>query len=299
MIDVARYSKLLSPYNRQFRLNDIFEAIESVEVAMEQIENHETAPWIRDFYYENLKAFFTPVVRNSTEILAHCTIESIEENRENLIKYYHDICSMTDNAIKKILDDSIETHKRIFSTSRRGDSEELVGINYENGLNFKDELYCVYFTKNCSLEEVEWFLEHNLKNELKTNAKIRKQRINTKSLKQRAFIGILTAYDEKPADILKFCNAYFGNSEESVTYVDIKRIKNRLSKEDWFRTAYEEKALIEHNSFYEAVHIDKRIITGNNKTERMNQVFGTPRYLKLYFHKYDNGMSLFQVERAE
>lgn len=296
MIDEAgEYKGILSSHIER-HLDKILETFKSIEDTIKQIENDETEPWIRDLYYTNLKAIFTPVVKNSTEILRCCTVESIKDNHDILMKYYQDICSMTEDAVERLLDESLKNQKRIFSTFRNEKNEYLVGLSSDkNQLNFEGGLYCVYFTDDCSLEEVKWYLEYKLKKELKSNAKIRKHRINTKSLKVKAFIGVLTAYEEKPANILKFCNQYL-NEDEAVAYVDVKRIKNRLSKEDWFKIAYEEKGVIESNMLYKA--IKNGIKLSKNPIEARSQAFKTSRYLKLCFEINDK-KPLFHVDRAE
>ena len=296
MIDEAGEYKGVLSSHVEYHLDKILEAFRSIEDTIELIEDNETEPWIRDLYYTNLKAIFTPVVRNSTEILRCCTIESIQENYEILVRYYRDICSMTESAIERLLDESLKNQKRIFSTFRDDENEYLVGSSSdENQLNFKDGLYCVYFTKDCSLEEVEWYLEHKLRKELKPNAKIKKHRINTKSLKVKSFIGVLTIYEEKPAKILRFCNKYL-DEDEAITYVDVKRIKNRLSKEDWFKIAYEEKAMIENDALYKAIKNGVKL--SKNPIEARKQALKSSRYLKLCF-EINNGKPLFHVDRVK
>lgn len=318
MIDEAgEYRKYLSPKNG-VNVEKILKQLKSVETKIERMQKYNTAPWVRDRLYEDLKTIYTPAVKNAIDVLEYCTVESVQENYDILFDYFCNTCLLTEEITDDLLSNRRlkvfskyekfprEFNKRIFTTFKKEGQEYGLNSKNKSQLNLKGEYYCVYFTKNCSLEEVEWYLEHELKRELKSNAEKKQHRTNMKSLKQKAVIGILTSYGEKPSKIVEFCNHWLP-LEERPDYTVVKRIRNRLVIDDWFR-----KAVIEKDEIRKLTKTQKMIDSRNNKYlkiyERLEENGGTlslnedelvtvmkPRYLIL---KFDSNDSLFHVESS-
>lgn len=313
MREIESYRNCLSSKNHDY-IGLILEDFKRVEDYIKIIDDDDKAPWIRDKYYELLKINYTPAINKSIKVLRRCTAESIKENYNNLVHFYKDICSLTDETIELLLHktpyseylrkERSKTHlKRIFSTFKDNEKESLVGESGACRVDFTQGFYSVYFTKNCSLEDVEWYLEKHLKKELRPNSAIKNHRKNTKSLREKAFVGILTSYEEKPSNIFKFLNQYFGE-HGLVEYPDIKRYRNRLVKDDWFKKAYIETAEIDSTN--EAQRVIKSYM---KKAEEFNKKYGRNINIKANLKRttipycilklrFDRSDSLFHVEAA-
>lgn len=314
MIDEAgEYRKYLSPKNGS-NVEEILKKLRQVETQIRRIEKNKIAPWTRDRAYESLKTIYTPAVKNAVDVLEYCTHESVQGNYDILFDYFCNTCLLTEEIAEEILSDRRleiwsnrrDFKKRIFATFKNEKQEYRLDSIHKSPFSVSGNFYCVYFTKNCSLEEVEWYLEHELKNELKSNAKKKQHRTNTKSLKQKAFIGILTSYGEEPSKIVEFCEHRLP-LEERPDYTVVKRVRNRLIRDDWFR-----EAIIEKDKIWNLDKTQKMIELGNKRflklsirteendgrlsaNKKQPTITMKPHYLEL---KFDSNDSLFHVESA-
>ena len=260
-------------YSESFLLK-VENEVYSIEKSIKIIQNKNEFPWVIDKLNEKMRLKYEPAFDKSTFLLQFCTKESIIRNYDNLFNYYHQIHSfMKETAEQQIYEllnhEKIEAydpdlykkellvtfwhdnkeHALTHETDRSSYDEHLSSgdfqrlprehqVLWEIPKN-KSGYYCLYFSENHSIQDLEWFLENRLNKVIKSGSELKKFRPNTLALRKRALIGYLTILGVKPQDLTDLYN-YFSSKNEAVTYYEVNKIKGRFVKDKHFKIASKE-----------------------------------------------------------
>lgn len=203
----------------------------------------------REKIHDQLISENLPAISYARKILEKCTQDSIESNYDNLIRFFHDNCELSNELSERIINEVYknfpleEDHfcrykHTIFSSKWSSNHEEMFRKCDWKVPNDKSGLYCVYFSSECTLDEVVWYLEHRCRRILSRRT-MKSDRVSTKALADRCLVGWLTLRKVKPKDIEQiFLKLHGGENLDKVPYIDtVYRNRSRLKKQDWFKEA--------------------------------------------------------------